>query len=112
MGTLQRCGNLKVLATLYIRFLQRCGNLTTLWEPYNVVGTLQPYKVLATLYIRFLQRCGNLTTLWELPENVVGTLQGCVCCDYIFAKVKKRENVTKCNFHNTCMLCFHENKIA
>ena len=31
-------------------------------------------------------------------------ITGNVCCDFIFAKVKKRENLTTCNFHNMCIL--------
>ena len=30
-------------------------------------------------------------------------ITGNVCCDFIFVKVKKRENLTTCKFHNTCI---------
>ncbi len=67
----------KVKKPYNVGTLQGCGNLTTLWEPYNVVRTLnlttlwEPYNVVGTL-----QRCGNLARLWE-PYKAMGTLQRC-----------------------------------
>ena len=40
-------------------------------------------------------------------ENTVHAtyrITGNVFCDFIFAKVKKHENLTTCNFHNMCIL--------
>ncbi len=37
--------------------------------------------------------------------HIIGyRITGNVWCDFIFAKVKKRENLNTCNFHNTCIL--------
>ncbi len=34
-------------------------------------------------------------------------ITGNVCCDFIFAKVKKRKNLNTCNFHSTCICIAH-----
>ncbi len=37
-------------------------------------------------------------------KEMIYRITGNVCCDFIFAKVKKRKNLNTYNFHNTCIL--------
>ena len=39
-----------------------------------------------------------------MADSYIYRITGNVCCDFIFAKIQKRENLTTCKFHNTCIL--------
>ena len=81
------------------------------WKPHTTSYTLPfVFRKNTTIYENFWWIC---VVMWpQNPSMQVSCITirrdyritGNVCCDFIFAKVKKRENLNTCNFHNTCIL--------